>query len=327
MHQLITSSLSNRTRSTYDSAASSYLLFCSKNNIIDTIPATQENICAWLAELATSTSTRTALKHSSIKSYLSGLVSLHEEIGYSRLLDNMPLVSRICTGIKREQGASNKRIRLPINPGMLKQFKSHLSFSQHNHAMLYAAMCCGVFGLMRFGEFTLNNDKRDEIDRLLTMKQITLYSSNQSIISIHQHTPFHLVSCFTLQLNVSKTDPWRRGDTITIGNKEAVDAVVYYLRHFCSFVNMNAPLFQCQDGSVLTRSVMIHHTKQLCQLSGYNADHYNGHSFRRGGATSLAENGVAHTTIKKLGRWRSDAYQLYIDTSNDSLVSASSQMC
>lgn len=38
------------------------------------------------------------------------------------------------------------------------------------------------------------------------------------------------------------------------------------------------------------------------------------HSLRSGGAVALHLAGLDHTTIKKLGRWSSDTYLLYIQT-------------
>ena len=41
-------------------------------------------------------------------------------------------------------------------------------------------------------------------------------------------------------------------------------------------------------------------------------DRYKGHSFRIGGATSLAKRGVPSHIIQIMGRWRSECYKLYI---------------
>ncbi|KAI0820425.1 hypothetical protein BC628DRAFT_1276145, partial [Trametes gibbosa] len=46
---------------------------------------------------------------------------------------------------------------------------------------------------------------------------------------------------------------------------------------------------------------------------GLDSSKYSGHSFRRGAATSAAAVGYADHEIQLLGRWRSDAYKLYID--------------
>ncbi|KAH8930079.1 hypothetical protein BT69DRAFT_1180113, partial [Atractiella rhizophila] len=37
-----------------------------------------------------------------------------------------------------------------------------------------------------------------------------------------------------------------------------------------------------------------------------------GHSLRSGGATHLAANGIPDSTIQKIGRWSSEAFQIYI---------------
>src|SRR6202165_2981387 len=57
-----------------------------------------------------------------------------------------------------------------------------------------------------------------------------------------------------------------------------------------------------------------------------NAELYKGHSFRRGGATSLARVGVADSVIKTIGRWKSQAYQLYVDIDLNIMCSAAVQV-
>ncbi|GAA5965754.1 hypothetical protein JCM10213_004826, partial [Rhodosporidiobolus nylandii] len=42
------------------------------------------------------------------------------------------------------------------------------------------------------------------------------------------------------------------------------------------------------------------------------AGSFTGHSLRSGGATWLAEQGVDFDTIRRCGRWRSSAFEIYI---------------
>jgi hypothetical protein len=53
-----------------------------------------------------------------------------------------------------------------------------------------------------------------------------------------------------------------------------------------------------------------------------NAEQYTGHSFRRGGATALANSHTSMHVLKKAGRWSSNAAQLYIDTSVQDVAAA-----
>jgi hypothetical protein len=77
----------------------------------------------------------------------------------------------------------------------------------------------------------------------------------------------------------------------------------------------------------LSRGVMIEMTRKLLGSMGHDSSMYHGHSFRRGGATSLANRGVPDSVIQILGRWLSDCYKLYIDFPIDKLLHYNRLMC
>lgn len=60
--------------------------------------------------------------------------------------------------------------------------------------------------------------------------------------------------------------------------------------------------------------------KKALAQAGIDNAHYSGHSFRSGAATRAAEQGISDATIKALGRWKSEAYQVYIKTPKDKLA-------
>ena len=52
--------------------------------------------------------------------------------------------------------------------------------------------------------------------------------------------------------------------------------------------------------------------KQAVRLAGYDSNIYSAHSLRSGAATSAYNTGISPELIKRLGRWSSDCYQIYV---------------
>jgi len=68
------------------------------------------------------------------------------------------------------------------------------------------------------------------------------------------------------------------------------------------------------DGKPLTSPRFVARIREALNQAGVSSEHYSGRSFRSRAATTAASQGVAETTIKMLGSWKSSAYQLYIKT-------------
>ena len=107
----------------------------------------------------------------------------------------------------------------------------------------------------------------------------------------------------------SKTDPF--GDFVGRTDKELcpVRAVLAYM--VVSGQGLR-PFFQFVNGKPLTRERFVQKVSEALAHAGVDY-RLSGHSFRSGAATTAARCGVADATIKMLGRWKSSAYQLYIN--------------
>ena len=116
-----------------------------------------------------------------------------------------------------------------------------------------------------------------------------------------------------LRIKQSKTDPFRQGVDVYVGaTRKAVCQVDALLRYLEVRSSTAGPLFIHTDGIPLTRASLVSRLKQaLCQV-GIQPDAFNGHSFRIGAATTAAQRGMEDSLIQTLGRWKSDAYKLYI---------------
>ena len=86
-----------------------------------------------------------------------------------------------------------------------------------------------------------------------------------------------------------------------------------------------SPLFTFSEGRPLTRQQLSTIVQSILHSAGYTGSN-SGHSFRIGAATTAAARGVPVHLIKTLGRWSSDAYQIYIRTPVSSIVHVSRQL-
>ena len=123
-----------------------------------------------------------------------------------------------------------------------------------------------------------------------------------------------------IDLRQSKTDPFRRGHTITI---QATSTSTCPVRAFNCFAKLSTPRSSSvQYGgrfTPLSRDHLTDFFRRLLQPAGYQQCLYSSHSFRICAVTTAAAAGLPAWLIKSLGRWSSDAYQTYIQCPPETL--------
>ena len=72
------------------------------------------------------------------------------------------------------------------------------------------------------------------------------------------------------------------------------------------------PLFRRADGTAFKVTDVRNVVKWLMTSVGEDARLYGAHSLRIGGATAALAAGVPPATIRLMGRWSSDVYELYV---------------
>ena len=266
-------------------------------------PTDEWTLCLFATFLAGS------IQHSSIKVYLSAIRSLHIEEGFpDPLIDSLRL-RRVVRGIKRSQGSSDMQ-RLPITDDILMVIFSALDLSLFDHRMFWAACNLAYFGFLRSAEFTVPN---------LASFSCSLHQSLADIAVDSDTKP----SCLRVRIKASKTDPFRKGCFIHIGRGNyplcALQSVMDYL---AVRGNSGGPLFLFQDGRPLSRPLLTNWIRQILARAGIPGS-FSSHSFRIGAATVAARRGIPDHLIQALGRWSSNAYQLYIRTPAEALANLS----
>ena len=122
-------------------------------------------------------------------------------------------------------------------------------------------------------------------------------------------------------------DPGGNGIQIFLGRTGAPICPVIVVLNYCAIHPPHPPqlpLFIQQNGSPLARDLFVREVRSALRLAGVNQDLYVGHSFRIGAATTAALAGVPAHIIKALGRWESEAYQLYTRIPWSTLAAVSS---
>ena len=315
--------LASSTRKTYSSGQRSYIDFVRVRPPLlhapgQYLPATNQGILEWVTSLGDR-----ALLPKTIKSYISSVRSLHVDAGLPFECCESPTVQRLVRGIKRFYGERVRTPKLPVTLPILRKLTSVSGdLSLRDNLNFDAAIKIAWSGFLRCGEFTVPDGHSFDPAVHLTRSSITF------IPSIGE--PTHI----RLTLPSSKTDPFRKGVSILVAKalseKEADStcAVLALRRLFLQDPqpSSNSPLFTDGTGSPLSRNSFISLLKIRLAAIGLDQARYSGHSFRRGAATSAATVGYSDYEIQLLGRWRSDAYKLYIDVPDARILHLSSRL-
>ncbi|KNZ80852.1 Integrase/recombinase xerD like protein, partial [Termitomyces sp. J132] len=306
--------LAASTRKTYSTGQRQFIIHAQLNGLYNPdgsiLPASEPAILSWVAHLGGRVQPKT------IKAYLSAMRSLHVDGGLPFTSVESPLVQRLVRGIKRYHGERDRKpvqpITLPILTTLLAQLKPG---TIPGDTTTYAACCLAYSGLLRSGELTVGKGGKYSA------------SLNLSRRSVQFLPTFADATHVRLTLPASKTDPFRKGVTITVAAAPGqLTCPVAALKAL--FIETprpdDAPLFEQLDGQALSYSHFVKSIRNALSLAGLNPEIYAGHSFRRGAASAAAAAGYSDYEIQLLGRWRSDSYKLYIDNDPNRILHLSS---
>ena len=264
---------------------------------------------SWLAHIAPT------VQPATLKAYLTHVKALHTEADLDSSNLVSPVVQRLLRGIKRYHREKGRKPKQPITLSILAALINQL---QPNtlplHRIVHAASCLAFSALLRCGEFTTKDEKFSP----------TLHLTCSSITFIPDiNNPQYM----RLILPASKTDPFRKGVTITIASapgQPTCPAAAIQKLFQQQPTQPNAPLFKVRPGIPLTRDLFISTVRLALAAASFDCALFSGHSFCCGSTTSAAQAGFSDREIQLLGRWRSNAYKLYIETDLTHLLQLSS---
>ena len=237
-------------------------------------------------------------KPATARSYLSALRSTHTQLGYDIDVFNDPWIDLVLRGGKRVYGEGEKRLRLPLTAPILLRILNEIG-DDYDGINLKAALCVAFAGFLRSGEFTW--DKPSGGGVYLARRHIILNPNS-----------------VTVTLPSSKTDPFHSGVAIHLAESPLSPLCpVRALRMLFTRFHRDPshPLFSRSFGP-FSRQYLNDKIKEMLLRAGIPTAGFSGHSIRKSAAVSAAANGVSRDNIKLLGRWKSDAVDIYINEIN-----------
>lgn len=289
LRQYYSAALSDSTKKTYQAAASRYFAFCESFGL-PPFPTSESILCYFTTLLG-----QQGIAYSSIKTYLSGVRQAQLAAGFGEL--KQEAMPRLLRGVQVLQGrrGQHPRARLPITPSILRRMHPiWQDDSSHDKAMLWAAATLTFFSFCHSG--VPSESSYDPQVHLSICDIKGNDSKDPSVISIF--------------LKRTKTDQVGKGVKVYIGRTNddlcPITALMRYLRFRGS---CQGPLFQFVRNSP---EKFVEEVKVALTSAGIDASRFSGHSFRIGVASTAAAAGLEDSLIQTLGRWKSDAYLLYV---------------
>ena len=307
IRRLLQAGLAPSTQRAYAAGKKKYLQFCQQSATLP-VPVTEGGLVSFVAW-----GVQQGLKHQTLKSYISAVRHLQVSCSMGDpKVGTMPQLELALRGARKEQAGQLKRTRLPISPEILLRIRRVLDreASKWDHIMLWAACCLGFFGFLRSGEFTAPEIGEFDPGQHLSFADVAIDDvGNPGVLSV--------------RIKQSKTDPFRQGVTIFMGKTGCDLCPVAAVLAFLAMRGPGeGPLFRFESGEALTRPRLV----SALRKAGFKPEDYAGHTFRIGAATTAAACGVPVDTIKTLGRWKSQAYQLYVRLPRKQLAEISHQL-
>ena len=275
-----------RTKVGYGSAIKRYLNFCTSYHL-SPLPLAEPVLLRYVAHLSLA-----GLAPTTIKNYLSALRAWVLSLGLDEPQIWTPRVHLACRAVTRAHPPP--RQPLPIDYDLLNVLIRSLSYS-HDHLLIASALSLQYFACLRASELCSDSSFPTHPSR----SDISFLQSGSSLVMRY--------TCHS-----SKTAP--HGFQAHVGCSGTPICAPCIMTHFFSSFpsEPTSPLFRFSSGRLLTYHLYNSIIKRLVQIAGLDPSFYSTHSVRAGAATQAARSGLDPDSIKRLGRWRSQAYLVYL---------------
>ena len=269
-----------------------------------TLPVSSHTLTLFLTHLH-----QKQFKHSTILTYTSAISFYHKLLGYTDPSSHY-MVNRLLQGIKKNSPPPSHH--LPITIPILTKIINNIPFttpSNYDRSLYKALFLIMYHACLRISDVAV--------------------SQTQHVLQLHNlyYSTFPDGSSgYTINFNSYKhSDGSTTRISITPSNTPLcpVTALRQYLQDRPSG---EGPIFITISKLPITRLQVVSFLKKCLQQCDLPPHKYSTHAFRTGRCTDLANSKVPDSIIKKLGRWKSDAYHTYVRPTNITVTNPSDPM-
>ena len=232
-----------------------------------------------------------------ILSYLSAIGFVHKMRGLHDPVKAF-IIQKLLTSISRRRSCD---VRLPISKPILHDLVNSLEHTNSSAAqrILFSTMFLTAFyGFFRIGELAAKSvcSSVVQYDNLRLLTSAGKIHSAKITIRHFKH-------------NTSN----RPCDIVITGDDSSPFCPVASLLEYCNIRgDQPGPLFCHSDHRAISVNHFNSELRRCLAFCGLDPQRYKSHSFRIGAACLAAEKGFSDAQIRALGRWKSDAFKLYI---------------
>ena len=303
--------LARRSWATYGSAVNN-LKRCEEETGIDmSLPFDPNKVLEFVAWMKARD-----LRSKTMSAYLSGVRMYHIASGFAEGVLREPLVKLILKGQANVEKIENllgrKRGKLPVTISVMKLLKVRLGkvrWPMWEVRLVWAVMTMAWSGSMRIHELLSRKKGSFDAQSTLVWKDVKFTK-----VKIEKKE----VETIVLHVKSPKIDRVGAGDDIAmskLGNFMCPLSAFYkYREEIGHKEEAGMPVFRVKSGACFTGADL---NQKLKLLIGDLGDKIPGkvvtsHSFRAGVASEMAKRGHTEEELMAVGRWSSQAYQLYM---------------
>jgi len=326
MTRLVGGSVKDSTKSSYDSAFRSWVLFRvaqgksiwldGKNPRED-----EDELLVFIAHMALNA----GYAHSTIHVALHAVRFKHLLNRHPNPLEEAPLVRVAMKGVQRLQGGPLRKV--PATMSMLRWIVQQLNLDDNDELLVAIALVTMFIFLLRSRE-ALRKGKVPDAKQCICVKNVVLVGAKV----VRTGNGIQDADEVVLMQGASKTDPNGQGSVANVfetpGDELCLVGLIKRLQRQKPdhFKDPDAFFLTLSDGRVLHRDVVSDLLQGAAVAFGAPKEATSVISLRSGGASAMWDKGFTAEEIKRRGRWASDCYRVYVWEGHDKAKDVAARM-